>query len=808
MTIKTCPAATGLEDEQHGSERSRPAPTLRMHTSTLALLFSAAICVLVIILSFSALAGVSISVPVWMRAIIMATAAFSIPGIPIASFFRLPGFALNVSIAAPLSVSVLILTAQTQIVLAWWHPEAAEATVASVSLTLTALAYYRCRRLGDYGRVVTLRSPAWQPRIIWIAVLIASVILFVSAAQRFDPAVSGATGIITHVGPLYLVALLLIAITIVVVYTSRRFDITLAVLTFAVTVVVTSMYTAIAAGTASFPTAYAHRGFVDILNRLQHLPPPSDARFSWAGFFAGSAQLVRAGEMPSADAFLIWAPVVNSLVCAAPVFLIGLSITHSRRLAMLGATISALFNWYQQDYFSPQSIASLIYFSMLAVLLWQLGRRALPDTASPRLHLISAEWVAWAQGHRPIGGPRAIFGALRGSLGDMPPILPLLREVPSWLVATVRRTPARVPERGALWELGMELILAITLAALVVEHQLTPMAAIAALLAFSVFGMTRYRLLWVVAILLFVAWFSFGARTFWYGHLHSVLGDVGQVANADSGVSRRLGMSPDYTRMQYLRLISSGFFACAGFFGWVFCLRKDRMWVAAGFLTIIPFGLVMVQSYGGEVVIRAFVLSAPILAPLAALLVAAIYTRAADGALHPLRRMKKDGRNAVPQLGARRVRIVQAASIVAVLIASLVLVANRGLNTAIEYTSRTQERVSQKLMSNVPQGSTVMLWWANSTLASGRLFSGVSVLTVDSLKCLDTLAECTISKDPDYIVSVPQTDAALRYQYGYPTDWIESQMQQLLDAGYYRIIYNDPSIVVLRNIKDPSVELN
>ncbi|OBA30847.1 hypothetical protein [Gordonia sp. 852002-51296_SCH5728562-b] len=807
MTTQIHIADTDVGDERRVPRHVRADPALRVHSTTLALAVSAVVCVLVLVLSISALLDVSTGLPTWLRAIIMATAAFTIPGIAVASLFRLPGFALNVSIAAPLSVSVLILTAQTQIVLPSWHPEAAETVIALVGLALTAFAYHMCRRRGDYGRVLELRAETWQPRIIWIAVLIAALILFIGAARRFDPATAGPTGIITHIGPLYLVSLLLVAVTIVAVYTASRFDITLAILTLVVTVIVTSMYTAIAAGTASFPTAYAHRGFVDILNRLGHLPPPSDARFSWAGFFSASAQLVRAGELPSTDAFLIWAPVVNSLVCAAPVFAIGVAITRSKRLAMMGVTISALFNWYQQDYYSPQSIASLIYFSLIAVLLWQLGRRALPDTASPALHAHASEWAHWLHANKPTGGLRSIPASIRGGLRTIPSVPALLKEIPSWLIATVRRTPGRVPGHGAVWELGVELVLAITLAALVVEHQLTPMAAIAVLLAFSVFGMTRYRMLWVLAILLFVAWFSFGARTFWYGHLHSVLGDVGQVANADSGVSRRLGTSRDYTKMQYLRLLSSGLFACFGFAGWLLLLRKDRIWIAAGFLTMIPFCLVLVQSYGGEVVIRAFVLSAPLLAPLGALVVAAVYTWASKGSVHPLRRTATSGEPARGPI-TRRLRVVQVAAVIGVLVVSLVLVANRGLNTAIEYTSRTQERVSQQLMNRVPTNSTVMLWWANSTLASGRLFSGVSVITVDSLKCLDTLAECTISKNPGYVVSVPQTNAALRYQYGYPLNWIDSQMQQLIDAGRYKIVYDTPEIVVLRNADNPTVELN
>ena len=69
-------------------------------------------------------------------------------------------------------------------------------------------------------------------------------------------------------------------------------------------------------------------------------------------------------------------------------------------------------------------------------------------------------------------------------------------------------------------------------AAVVVSHQLTPLVTIGALMSMSVLGVTRHKLLWLAALLIFIAWFTYGASAYWQGHLGEVLRELGSVRSS------------------------------------------------------------------------------------------------------------------------------------------------------------------------------------------------------------------------------------------------------------------------------------
>ena len=161
----------------------------------------------------------------------------------------------------------------------------------------------------------------------------------------------------------------------------------------------------------------------------------------------------------------------------------------------------------------------------------------------------------------------------------------------------------------------------VILAAMVVAHQLTPLAAIGALLIFAICGLTRYNLLWLAAAVLFIAWFSYGAYPYWQGHLGQVIADIGGVdQNLNSSVSQKITGDPVYSRMQLLRIVAALVLMGMAGIGWLRLRRisGSRPMLAAA-VALAPFGLVLLQSYGGEVAIRAFLYASPVLSPLAAL---------------------------------------------------------------------------------------------------------------------------------------------------------------------------------------------
>jgi hypothetical protein len=733
------------------------------------------------------------NLPTALRVAVVVAAAYLLPGLPIAALLRLPGIGLMVVVAGPLSLATTIISAQTQMVLGWWHPIPIQITIAAVAVVIAGIALIlRPPVTEPVRRWSGWDTKRWRERAPWLAVLAASLIFFWVAAETVQVADSDATGIITHVGPYYVVALLLASVVVVRVLTTRPLDIILMAATVVTVIIVTSMLTAVASGAASFPTAYVHRGLIEILTYAGHLPPPSDARFSWAGFFSAAGQLTEVAGIPTADPLLQWAPVFNEITMIAPIYLIGRFVTARPKVAWLGVLLYSYFNWYQQDYFSPQATATFMYTSVVALLLWQFR-----VSRVPRLSRFgdADKWGVWFAARPTARQLRGIGTWLR----TVPSITGGARHLATAVLATIRRTPGQVWGRGSAWTISVEAVLVIVLAAMVVAHQLTPMVTIATLLIFTLLGATRYRLLWVAGVALFVAWFSFGASDYWVGHIHDLLNDVGQVQNAvDGGVAERLGADPTYQNMQYVRLLSSGLLIVLGLAGW-FLIRRRRGWLLIGLITACPGGLVLVQSYGGEVIIRCLVLASPYLAPLAAVAVARIYS----GLVGSSWRVRG---NTPGPVFSRSAVAVGATAVLIVL--GLVLTANRGLNTSFEYTLKEQERLGSELLERVPVDSTVMAWGPSPTVVGPRLFTEVEVSRVDSLDCLADLSGCTFDRYPDYLFTSTQTRSALVLQFGYSAQTIDQEMEKILQSGEFVVMYKAGSTTILRNVDAPAIELN
>ena len=137
--------------------------------------------------------------------------------------------------------------------------------------------------------------------------------------------------------------------------------------------------------TAPFPTAYTHRNIMNWVADLGVLPPPVDARMSWAGFFSAGAQLMKIGGITDSDVFLVSASLIFGILLMYPLYAIGLAISRSTRIAWLSVTVYIMFNWYQQDYFSPQAVALQLYATILAILLWQLRTAHVPALVGSRM---------------------------------------------------------------------------------------------------------------------------------------------------------------------------------------------------------------------------------------------------------------------------------------------------------------------------------------------------------------------------------------------------------------------------------------
>lgn len=730
------------EDAVGRADPTRPDSSYR---GAQALLFAAAaVAIASTVLAILAGSDHAGAVPNGLRVAVVVAAVTLLPGAPIAVLLRLRQPALVGSVTVSISFATMLIIAQAEVVTGNLRPVTVQLYICAVS---AALILWASRTLVPAVPRPRPDRTAVVTRYALLGAVAVAVVLFAHATKVLRPQASGALGVITHIGFSYLVALVIVAAVIAVALSRARLDPVVLGAAGLALIMFTTMYVSLADGVTSIPTAYTHRGLIDIIASLQGLPPPSDARFSWAGFFSAGAHMSGAGALSDLSPMLLWAPLFYGGVTMLPLYSIALSLTGRRRVAWIAVILYLSFNWYQQDYFAPQPTATMLYLTICALLLWQL--RSAPLPSAPR---------SWRR----------------------------------WIVTVPRRTLGTVPVVGAGRTLAIEALMIVLIAAIVITHQLTPIVLIAALFLFSLTGTTRYRLLWLFAVALFVAWFSYGAVDYWKGHLAYVLGDVGQVSGAvQGGVSDRIGADPLYQKMQYLRLAASGALLMFAFAGWL-TYRRRKTWLIGGLLCMVPFGLVLVQSYGGEVVIRCFVLASPFIAPYAA-----------DALVRTFAIIRRfTGRSAQPRHWSRTV-----AATAAILGIALILTATRGLNTSFEHTDEDQIRYGDALMRSVPQGSEIMVIGTAAGLVSARYFDDVRVATMESFECLDDLSGCVRKENPDFVFTTRQSSAQIYLQYGYSQSVVDQQLGMLVGSDEYRVVVETADLTILQNASTPPVVL-
>lgn len=355
-------------------------------------------------------------------------------------------------------------------------------------------------------------------------------------------------------------------------------------------------FNAVVAAEPVFSVAWRHAGITDYILSNQGVNPNLDAYFSWPGFFALSALATKVADLSGPVALIRWAPPFFNLLYLAPMTILFRSAVGDARIVWLGLWLFYTANWISQDYFSPQAYAYFAYLLIMATLLkWFVPARP----KSSILDALATRWRFLQPGRRTLcdetgaGDPTSEEGS---------------------------------PTGKAAHRVGAAATVILAFAAIVPSHQLTPFVV---LLGVSLLVLARQLTLRGLPILmgvLLAVWISYMTVNFLAGHFSYAFNPVGLGESASVNVEGRMQGSPEHLVVVYVRLATTAL--VWGLAAWgVVAARGFRNWLAVAILLVAPFPLLLLQPYGGEMLLRVYLMALPF----CALFIAALLTLKTGG---------------------------------------------------------------------------------------------------------------------------------------------------------------------------------
>lgn len=509
---------------------------------------------------------------------------------------------------------------------------------------------------------------------------------------------------------------------------------------------------------ARFPTAWTHVGFVDHIIETGRVEPGYDARYNWPGAFSFGALLVEVTGAESARDLLRFTPVVVNLLMLAPLAVIVRHVTRDARVRWCAVWLFVITGWVGQDYLAPQALALLGYLTVVGVLLaW--FRRASPG-ASSSFDLLAAVRRRW---------PRLA--------GD----------------DDLARFVDPTPHAGPVQRLALLAVVALVGGTLAFSHQLTPLLLPLIVLVMIVVGRIDRPILPAVLAVCALAWLLFGTTSFLRSNLTELtsgIGDIGAVMNEN--VDSRT--SPDPLRQLVLGT-RMALTAGVGLLAVVGLWRQHRYrrtdWALVG-LALAPASLLVLNSYGGEMVLRVSLFSLPFLAVLGAF------------------GLVREGAAARP--GRGQWLPVVALSVVSLAIMPAYVVARYG-NEAFERIESTDIAAWDHVATRALPGSVVVVpdfagpWRYRGMLdLDYRVYADLAEGMPDTEGIDGVLGDGTSSL-PDSPFGDGPADAyvvlgaaSARYgeiAEGYPQDWSDDLGRDLLATGDWEVAFDEGDSQVL-----------
>ncbi len=338
-----------------------------------------------------------------------------------------------------------------------------------------------------------------------------------------------------------------------------------------------------------FPTGWLHLGFGDFLVREGGGGVGFDARFAWPGLFALVGAPLELLPDAAFNLLLRWWPVAIMVYLAALTWRIGqLAYPNLPLIGVMSSSLFVALNWTGQDYLSPQSLGIVLQL-MIVILVEQAVR--------PRRAF--GHWMPLA---------RLLTSAPTDHSGRLPSGAQLRKASRTRVAGADAPSPDRVTA-----------FLALVLAAgMIMSHPLSPIFLGVALVCLALYGRPLAWPLLTAVGAIFLCWFVLTAEPWWStqvrGMLEQITDPLGNLGSSSSGrvlvpTEDRLVVTATRTRFG-LGVIGAIFvFAFTNFVRRSLRPKIPLVPLAAG-----AIGVTALQSYGGEMAIRAYLFAVPFVA--------------------------------------------------------------------------------------------------------------------------------------------------------------------------------------------------
>lgn len=415
-----------------------------------------------------------------------------------------------------------------------------------------------------------------------LLLVICAVLLWAFSLDSIDLSQMDDTGLMSVLPVSVLLSLALLNVSFSLAISQDPLPMPLLILHIVVLVFMSYGITAFVQEEPRFAIGWKLSGIIDYVMNTGTVDGRIDAFFNWPTFFILMAFVTDITGMEHPVNYMAWAPVAFNLLYLGPLWIIHRSSTSDMRVIVLGSWFFLLENWIGQDYLSPQAFNFFLFLVVLAIVL------------------------RWMRG--PSWDPKPLVTRIR----NLSPFLDrLTTRIEGWIAGEEEPVAPSTPLQRAALIVVMALIF-MTMAS---SHQLTPFALLAALCALVIFNrFTAYSMPVLLAVIV-ATWVLYMATPYVHGHIHHIASPVGSVGtNIDANLTERFRGSPGHIFINYTRIGMSLAVWGLAFLGGLRRLHNGRRDWAMALVAITPFPLLLLQAYGGELLLRIYLYSVPFMA--------------------------------------------------------------------------------------------------------------------------------------------------------------------------------------------------